>query len=45
VSALLDVDAGQVKAELPQVHEHFAKFGDDLPKELRAQLEALEGRL
>jgi phosphoenolpyruvate carboxykinase (GTP) len=45
VSELLDVDAGQVKAELPQVHEHFAKFGDDLPQELRAQLEALEGRL
>ena len=33
------------KAELPQIHEHFARFGDHLPDELRAQLKALEERL
>src|SRR4051794_24632978 len=42
---LLRVDADAVKAELVQVHEHFAKFGDNLPRELRAQLDALEERL
>ena len=36
---------GSVKAELPQVEEHLAKFGDDLPGPLRAQLEPLEQRL
>jgi phosphoenolpyruvate carboxykinase (GTP) len=45
VQDLLKVDTDQVRAELPQVHEHFAKFGDNLPSELRAQLETLEGRL
>jgi phosphoenolpyruvate carboxykinase (GTP) len=39
------VDPGQWRAQLPQVHEHFAQFGDRLPQELRAQLEALEERL
>src|SRR3954452_10529243 len=42
---LLRVDTEAVKAELAQVHEHFAKFGDNLPKELRAQLETLEEKL
>jgi phosphoenolpyruvate carboxykinase (GTP) len=42
---LLAVDPAEWRAQLPQVHEHFAKFGDDLPDELRAQLEALEKRL
>ena len=31
--------------QLPQMQEHYAKFGDKLPAELRAQLEALEQRL
>jgi phosphoenolpyruvate carboxykinase (GTP) len=45
LAELLRVDAEAVKAELAQVHEHFAKFGDNLPKELRAQLETLEEKL
>jgi phosphoenolpyruvate carboxykinase (GTP) len=42
---LLSVDADAVRAELPQVKEHFAKFGDDLPATLREELEKLEARL
>jgi uncharacterized OB-fold protein len=33
------------KAQLPQVHEFLAKFGDDLPAELSDQLAAFEQRL
>ncbi len=39
------VDPEEWRNQLPQIHEHYAKFGDALPKELRAQLEALESRL
>jgi phosphoenolpyruvate carboxykinase (GTP) len=42
---LLEVDADGWKAQLPQMHDHFAEFGDKLPDELRAELEALERRL
>jgi phosphoenolpyruvate carboxykinase (GTP) len=42
---LLDVDPEEWKVQLPQVHQHFAQFGDTLPDELRDQLEALERRL
>jgi phosphoenolpyruvate carboxykinase (GTP) len=42
---LLDVDPEEWKVQLPQVHQHFAQFGDTLPDELREQLEALERRL
>jgi phosphoenolpyruvate carboxykinase (GTP) len=42
---LLKVDPDEWKAQLPQVREHFAKFGDDLPSELKEQLAALEDRL
>ena len=45
VAELLLVDPEQFKAQLPQVHEHYARFGDDLPDGLRAQLAALEERL
>jgi len=45
LAQLLAVDPEEWKAQLPQVHEHFARFGDRLPPELRAQLEALEDRL
>ena len=34
-----------LRQELPAIHEHFARFGDRLPEELRAQLEELEQRL
>ena len=36
---LLTVDGEALKAQLPQVREHLAKFGDDLPAEITAQLE------
>ena len=42
---LLSVDTEKVKAQLPQIQEHLAKFGDKLPAEISAQLEALEERL
>ena len=42
---LLKVEPEEWKAQLPQVHEHYARFGDSLPDELRSQLEALEQRL
>ena len=45
MAELLDVDTDLVKAQLPQVREHLAKFGDRLPAQLSAQLAALEGRL
>ena len=45
MAELLSVDAELVKAQLPQVQEHLAKFGDKLPAEMSAQLEALEERL
>jgi phosphoenolpyruvate carboxykinase (GTP) len=45
MAELLEVDPEQWKAQLPQVREHLAKFGDRLPDELRAQLAALEERL
>ncbi len=45
VAALLSVDFDAVKAELPQVSEHLARFGDQLPPELGAQLDALRERL
>jgi phosphoenolpyruvate carboxykinase (GTP) len=42
---LLTVDEGKLRDELPQVREHLARFGDQLPTELRAQLDALESKL
>jgi phosphoenolpyruvate carboxykinase (GTP) len=45
MAELLRVDPEEWQAQLPQVHEHFARFGDDLPEALRAQLARLEERL
>jgi phosphoenolpyruvate carboxykinase (GTP) len=42
---VLSVDLDALREQLPQVTEHLARFGDDLPDELHAQLEALERRL
>jgi phosphoenolpyruvate carboxykinase (GTP) len=42
---VLNVDEEAVKAELPQVREHLAMFGDRLPAEVRSQLERLEQKL
>jgi phosphoenolpyruvate carboxykinase (GTP) len=45
LNALLAVDPEAWKQQLPQVREHFERFGDKLPSELWTQLEALEERL
>jgi phosphoenolpyruvate carboxykinase (GTP) len=45
LTEVLSVDTGALRDELPQVKEHLAKFGDDLPQEIRTQLEQLEQRL
>ena len=42
---LTRVDTEQLRAELPQVEEHLARFGDRLPDEIRAQLEKLKTEL
>jgi len=45
MAKLMEVDEEAWRAQLPQTHEHYARFGDHLPGELRAQLETLEERL
>ena len=42
---VLAVDREALREQLPQVREHLAQFGDGLPDELQAQLDALEQRL
>jgi len=45
VAELLAVDVDGAKAELPAIEEHFARFGEQLPAQLREQLADLERRL
>ncbi len=45
MNKLLEVDDGCWKQQLPQMREHYGRFGDRLPDELRAQFESLEARL
>ncbi len=45
MAELLRVDPEEWRQEIPTIKEHYARFGDRLPKELQAQLEALEARL
>jgi len=45
MAKLLEVDREGWAAQLPQMREHYAGFGDRLPAELRAQLQELEQRL
>jgi phosphoenolpyruvate carboxykinase (GTP) len=45
MAKLLEVDAEGWTAQLPQMKEHYAEFGEKLPVALRGQLEALEQRL
>jgi phosphoenolpyruvate carboxykinase (GTP) len=45
VAALLAVDEAAVKAELPQVEEFLATFGDHLPAEMTQQLNDLKAAL
>jgi phosphoenolpyruvate carboxykinase (GTP) len=42
---LLEVDDACWREQLPQMHAHYARFGDQLPAELRAQFDALQERL
>ncbi|MEE8581334.1 MAG: phosphoenolpyruvate carboxykinase (GTP), partial [Myxococcota bacterium] len=45
VAHLLSVDTERWLAEIPQIREHYAKFGERLPTELAAELDGLEARL
>src|ERR1700749_2147205 len=45
MAKLLEVDHEGWAAQLPQMKQHFAAFGDKLPAELAEQLRALEQRL
>jgi phosphoenolpyruvate carboxykinase (GTP) len=45
VNKLLEVDEEALRAQMPQVEEHLARFGDDLPDGVRSQLEGLKERL
>jgi phosphoenolpyruvate carboxykinase (GTP) len=45
LTELLKADPEDWSAQLPQMREHYAMFGDALPDELRGQLDALERRL
>ena len=42
---LLEVDDSGWKEQLPQMHAHYAKFGDRLPAEVREQFEQLKSKL
>jgi phosphoenolpyruvate carboxykinase (GTP) len=42
---LLRIDVEAWKAEIPDIEQHFAKFGDRLPERLREQLEEFRKRL
>ncbi len=43
--SILSVDREGWRREAASIHEHYAKFGDRLPAELRQQLQDLEARL
>jgi phosphoenolpyruvate carboxykinase (GTP) len=45
ITELLEIDVDGWKEQLPQMHEHYAVFGDKLPEELHAELGALKQRL
>jgi len=42
---LLNVDREEWAQQLPQMREHYARFGEQLPAELRAQFDALAQQL
>ena len=45
MNTLLSIDKDLWKTEVEGIHKFYEKFGDRLPKELKAQLAALEERL
>jgi phosphoenolpyruvate carboxykinase (GTP) len=42
---LLEVNLDELRQQLPQMEEHLARFGDRLPGEIQAQVDALRNRL
>lgn len=45
IAELLKVSKDEWLNEVASIKDHYAKFGEEMPKELYAQLEALESRL
>ncbi|MEK6229514.1 MAG: phosphoenolpyruvate carboxykinase (GTP) [Actinomycetota bacterium] len=45
LATVLVAPVEELRQQLPQMREHLATFGDDLPDELSAQMDALEQRL
>ena len=45
LQSILDVDPAVWTKEAEEIEEHYVKFGDRLPKELREQLETLKANL
>jgi phosphoenolpyruvate carboxykinase (GTP) len=45
LAKLLEVNPEEWREQLPQMREHYARFGEQLPQELRDQLDELERRL
>jgi phosphoenolpyruvate carboxykinase (GTP) len=45
LETLVSVDADELHEQLPEFREHLALFGDRLPAEMNAQLDAVERRL
>jgi phosphoenolpyruvate carboxykinase (GTP) len=42
---LRNIDPGDLRDQIPQMKQHFAQFGDRLPKGVSEQMDALEQRL
>jgi phosphoenolpyruvate carboxykinase (GTP) len=42
---LMSIDTDAWKADIPDIENHFAKFGDCMPERLRKQLEEFVKRL
>ena len=45
MAELTEVDEEALRAELPQIEEYLATYGDHLPDRVRAQLETLKQKL
>ncbi len=45
LDTLLSIDIDGWKAAVPQIREHFARFGDRLPAALNVEVDALEAKL
>jgi len=45
LKTVLGTDLDELRKQLPQMRQHLAAFGDRLPREVSAQMDALEKRL